>query len=146
MSVIAKREAIFRWIRDQLAQIGGLGFIQRSPSGDPDVFPAICIEDGGHVPDVNTEPGITRYALSVIIEGYVETDFGDEASADMNQLYLDVIAKLITDPPCGGLAESIDEGALRVDVALLASKRRMGFSLDVPITFAAIRQSPSTEV
>ena len=146
MTVVATREAILRWIKTELEKIGGIAYLKRSAPGDPDSFPAICIEDGGHSPDVETEPGVTRYTMSVYIEGYVQTECGEEAEGDMNQLYLDVVRKLMVEPPCGGLAEEINEGEFRSDIALLGSVRRMGFNLTIIITFAASRTSPEAEI
>ena len=112
-------------------------------SGDPSKFPAICIEDPGHDPDVMTEPGATRYAFTPTIEGYVAGGDGLQATQSLNDLYLLVVEKILGDPVLGALVEEINEGSMRVATANLAAQRRMGFALDIPIVFVADRQSPA---
>ncbi len=130
-------------VMDRLAAIEGVAETELMPSADPIIFPALHVFDPGHETDVTTAPGVTRYDLTLTVEGYVEGEGGAAAHADLMTLYTETVAALITDPPLGGLAETIDEGAMRVAVAPLASARRLGFSLEINITFPASRSNPA---
>lgn len=137
----AKRESIFAAIEAALNTLSGVATVERMAAGEPSAFPALLIEDTGQQ-IIPGEVGSTRYLLPVVIEGYVESDAAT-AHAALNALYLDVVTKLLADPPLGGLADEISEGAMRVAVAVLASKRRLGFSLDIQIEFSADRENPA---
>lgn len=132
------REAIFAEIEARLRAARPDAEVERMPSGDPSAFPAYGIIDRGHGPTEH-EAGTTRYQLDVTIDGYVESAGGSAAHAEMNALYEDAKAALITEPPLGGLAESIDEGDFTADVAALASQRRIGFQADFTIIFSTDR-------
>ncbi|WP_380873596.1 hypothetical protein [Sphingomonas sp. DBB INV C78] len=121
-----------------MAAIAGVESYERMPSGDPDAFPALALYDGGHGP-IEFQAGTTQYDLTITVEGYVEGGDGAQAHADMHDLYEAVKTALITEPPLGGLVETIDEADFRVDVAELAKKRRIGFGLDVRIQFSTPR-------
>ena len=138
----AKREAIFAAVEARLAAISGVGEVARMSSGDPSRWPALFIEDGGQTVNLNTEPGLNRYELTVSIDGFVEGGDGASAHADANALYLSVIAALFDGQLLGGLAEQIDEADLRMQSAHLADARRIGFSLDIKITFVAAKAAP----
>jgi len=139
----AKREAIFAEIETRMRAIAGVGEVERMPSGDPTRWPAIGIEDGVQSADGNTEPGVNRYDLPVTISGFVEGGGGSTAHAAANELYRAVVAAMISDPPLGGLAEEVTEGDLRMQVAMLADRRRIGFELDFSITFVADKFNPA---
>lgn len=132
------REAIFADIEARLRDALPDAEIERMPSGDPSGFPALGIIDRGHGP-TEFEAGTTRYQLDITIDGYVESGGGSAAHAAMNDLYEAVKAALITEPPLGGLVESIDEGDFTADVAALASQRRVGFQADFQIIFSTGR-------
>ena len=132
------REAIFAEIEARLRTARPDAEVERMPSGDPSTFPAYGIIDRGHGP-TDYEAGTTRYQLDVTIEGYVEGAGGSAAHAAMNALYEDAKAALITEPPLGGLVESIDEGDFTADVAALSSQRRVGFQADFRIIFSTER-------
>lgn len=138
----AVRELIFADIEQRLNDAESVALVERMPSGDPDVFPALSIFDGNQEP-VDEGCGSTRYRLGVTIEGYVEGADGPEAHAALSELYKDVVAALITEPPLGGLAEEIQEGGLRVSVAHLADARRLAFGLDFTIQFSTARDNPA---
>lgn len=138
----AHRLAIVEEIESRLLAIAGVAEVMINASGDPTQFPALFIDDSGHVPDELTEPGGTRYAMNIAIEGYVEGSGGKQAYADLNALYVNVVAALLPEPPLDGLAEEIDEGPMRISTAILAKQQRMGFSMDLKITFVADRTSP----
>lgn len=132
------RGAIVDEIEQRLRGIFGVASVEVMPSGDPDAFPALVVLDGGQQPS-ETETFAARKDLAITVEGYVSGGGGRDAYAALNALIGDVVAALITEPPLSGLCETIDEGALRIDVAELASQRRLGFALDIPITFATPR-------
>lgn len=133
------REAIFAEVATRLeAIVPPEGRVEREPSADPDVFPYLGVIDDGH--DIlEFEAGTTRYELQVTIAGYVEASGGGNAHAQLNQLYEDSKAALLTEPPLGGLAETIDEGSMSVVTATLASARRLAFSLALTIVFSTER-------
>jgi hypothetical protein len=112
------------------------------PSGDPLAFPARHIFDGGQAV-VEGEVASTRYALDLTVEGYLEQAGGADAYAALNDLYAATVRALLEDETLGGLVETIDEGGLRVFVAPLASKSRLGFAGDFTITFATRRDDPA---
>lgn len=140
--MVAVREQIFNEIEQRLGEVEGIGEVERQPSGDPASFPALAIFDSGQ--QLTESDAINNwYQLEVTIDGTVEGGSGPEAHAALNALYVSIVQALVTEPPLGGLAETIDEGALRVDVAELASERRLNFSLDLSITFPTRRGDPA---
>ena len=138
----AVRELIFAEIERRLRAIPGVAEVERMPSGDPAAFPALHIYDDGQKPGEG-EAGVTQYAMPIVIDAFVEQAGGAAAHAAMNELHAAVVAALITDPPLGGLAETIDDGEMIVRVANLASSRRMGFALDIVIGFPTRRGDPA---
>lgn len=138
----AIREQILGLVDQRLAPLAEE--YERNPSDDPTRFPALAANDGGHR-IVETEAGATRYALDLTVEGYVEGGTGAQASAALNELYAAVVATMMTEPPLGGLAETIEEGDLRVATATLASDRRLGFTLEFTITFPTRRGDASSQ-
>lgn len=136
------RNAIFAEIEARLNAIPGVQRVEREPTGDPDAFPYLSITDGGHVP-LEKGQGSTRYGLSVEVEGYVEGSGGTETHEALGALYADTVAALLTEPPLGGLAEEISEDGLRVAVADLANRRRMGFGLSIYVEFSNRRDNPA---
>jgi hypothetical protein len=140
--VTAVREAIFAEIEKRLIDITGVEEVERMPNQDPVLFNALHIWDGGHQP-IESECGGQRYRLSVTIEGYHEQAGGAAAHAELNNLYSDAVSALLTDPPLGGLAETIDEGEYRPpQIAPLTSKARLTFSFDLDIEFSTVRGRP----
>jgi hypothetical protein len=142
--VTAIREQILAILDTRLAALPGLAEYERMASGDPAAFPALILNDNGQSIR-ETEAGATRYALDLMIEGYVEGGTGASASAALNELHAAVVAAVMSEPPIGGLAEVIEEGALRVDVATLGGARRLGFALDLTIQFATRRGDPASQ-
>lgn len=136
------RELVFAGIEERLRAIDGVVEVEVMPSADPLGFPALHVFDSGQDPGEGG-PAHQGYDLSPSIEGYVEGSGGVEAFAALNRLYGDTVRALVTEPPLNGLAETIDEGGMRVFVAELASARRLGFSLDLPITFFTRRGDPA---
>jgi hypothetical protein len=104
-------------------------------------FNALHIFDDGHEPS-EQEAGATRYALPVSIVGYVEAEGGAAAHAELHALYADAVNALLTEPPLGGIAETIEEGPMRVEVAHLVSTRRLAFELQILVTFPTRRGAP----
>jgi hypothetical protein len=141
----AIREQILAICDTRLAAIVAPGGeYERNASGDPSRFNALFLNDDGQ--DIaETEAGATRYALRLTVEGYVQGGTGAAASAALNELYAGVVATMMTEPPMGGLAETIEEGRLNVAVANLAGERRLGFTLDFTITFPTRRGDASSQ-
>lgn len=139
----AVRELIFAEVARRLLFDTDAVEVERMAAGDPSAFPAINIEDVGHEADPETEPGSTRYALRIMIEGHVEGAGGADAHAAAHALYLQCLATLLPEPPLGGLAERIEEGRFQSSPAFLSDARRIGFSLEFTIDFVGVRLSPS---
>lgn len=138
----APRSLVCGTIMGRLRAIPGVAEVERMPSGDPLTFPALHFFDDGHRIG-ELEAGATRYDMLPTIVGYVEGEGGDEAHDALIDLYSLAVAALLTDPPLDGVAETIDEGNCKFMVAPLASKRRLAFALELPITFAAKRGNPA---
>ncbi|USI71618.1 hypothetical protein [Sphingomonas morindae] len=137
------REQIWAEIERRLGAIDGVAEVEREPSAEPISFNALHLEDAGQR-TIDGSAGATWYQLAVTIRGYVEGGAGAEAHAALNQLHADTVAALMADePPLGGLAETIDEGAMQVQVATAASERRLMFLLDLELTFATRRGNPA---
>lgn len=137
------RSQIILLIAERLSAISGIAEVEVMPSGDPVSFPALHIFDPGHDTDTDTALGVTRYDMSPYIEGYHELPGGRAAYEALNAIYAEVVSALVSDPPLDGLAETIDEGDMRMEVATLASNRRLGFSLKFNITFPTSRSNPA---
>ncbi|MES2157481.1 MAG: hypothetical protein V4512_06725 [Pseudomonadota bacterium] len=136
------RGAIFAEIETRLNGIDGIGEVERLPSGDPDQFPALAIYDGAQ--EVAEEGSdFTLHRLSLTIEGYVEGSAGSDVHDELSALYADTVVALLPDPPLGGLAQTISEAGMRVAVAELANKSRLGFGLDFTIEFFTQRGNPA---
>jgi hypothetical protein len=145
VSDIAAREQLLAIVDARLAAVEGVASYEAEPSGDPAEFPALASFDGGQQPTDDTEAGATRYVMGLTVEGYVEGGGGAPARAARSLLHARVVAALMTEPPLGGLAESIEEaGELRLDTAELASKRRLAFAQDFAIQFSTVRGDPAT--
>lgn len=139
----AAREQIFAAADELLAAIEGVEGYEREPSGDPDVFPALALYDGGERPQEG-EVGASRKALMITVHGYVEGGAGALAHATLNELHAKVVRAVMSLAELfEGQIETIDEGDLRVSVAELASARRFGFAQDFEIQFATPRGDPS---
>lgn len=136
------REAIIAAVQQRLEVIDGVEEVKRLPFADPLRFPALHIFDGGHR-ILDSEPQVTRYVIDLTIEGYLEAAGGEEAHAALQALYAKVVASLLTEPPLGGLAETIEEGDLRILIAPLAGKSRLCLGLDLAITFPTRRGNPA---
>lgn len=136
------RNAIFADVIERLEAIEDAAETELMPSADPVEFPARHVFDGGHTP-IDLDASDTRYSLDFTVEAYVEQAGGTEAHAALNDLYTATVCALVSDPPLGGLVETIDEGALRITVAPLASKQRLAFALDFTVTFATKRDDPA---
>lgn len=141
----AVRQQIFDEIKRRLTAIDGVQEVKVMPSGDPMKWNAIHIFDGGQGRD-DAEILSSRYQMTATVEGYLER-VGEDVYSDLNDLYAAVVTKLMPEtlgePPLGGLAETIEEGDLRIVVAELASKPRLAFSLDFQINFPTARSNPA---
>jgi hypothetical protein len=143
IAMTAKRFAIIEAIEAAILTINGIAEVQINASGDPSRFPAIFITDTGHSPDVNSEPGATRYQMRPIVEGYVSGGDGKDATQKINALYLSVVNVIMADTELQTLCEEINEGELRVATVVLSKERRMGFELEIDIQFVADRENPA---
>lgn len=139
----AIRELIFAEIERRLLFDTDAVEVERMAAGDPSAFPAINIEDVGHEPDPEAEPGVTHYVLTIIVEGHVEGAGGAAAHAAAHALYLQCVGTMLPEPPLGGLAGKIEEGRFKSTPAFLSDQRRIGFSLEFKIEFVGDRLSPS---
>jgi hypothetical protein len=139
----AKRFVIIQALEAAILTVPGVAEIQINASGDPAQFPALFITDTGHSPDVNSEPGATRYQMRPIIEGYVTGGDGKDATQNINALYLSVVNVIMADSELQTLCEEINEGELRIATVVLSKQRRMGFELEIDIQFVADRENPA---
>lgn len=143
----AVRFAIVAKVEAGLSAIPAVSEIELMPSADPASFPALHIFDNGDHP-ITGEPFTLRRQLDLTIEGYVEAHRGPAALEALNDLRGDAIRALFADyniGPIGGLAEDIEEGALRISVAPLTKGRRLAFSQDIIITYAVRRGDPDQQ-
>jgi len=140
--VTAIRAQILAVIEERLKTIPGIAEVEIMPSGDPISFPAIHIFDEGHK-IANGGAGLTGYDFVPGLVGYVSGSSGKEAHTRLTDLYAQAVALLTTDPPFGGLAESVDEGDMRILIAPLEKAGLLAFDLDLPITFFTRRGDPA---
>ena len=118
------------------------GSYERMPSGDPDVFPALEVHDGGDMP-VEFEAGATRTELSFEVVGFVEGHGGAQTHDAMTDLHAKVVFALCGDGEnLGGIVENIEARDRRPVVAELANKRRVGFFQDFIVTLTTPRGDP----
>lgn len=141
----AQRELVFVDVEDRLnalRDVVGVTEVERMPSGDPVSFNALHIIDGGQRPG-DSDATATRYDLAFTVHGYIEKGGGAAAHTMLNQLYAATVAALMTEPPLGGLVETIDEGPMQVEVAHIASSRRLVFIVDFYANFPTRRGDPA---
>lgn len=129
-------------IRMAAATVVGEDATDIEPVGDPDLFPALEIYDGGDVV-LEREAGATRRRLTVTIEGYVERGDGTEATAERNALHAATVRAVMADETLDGLVEVIDPGDRRTGTATLAEHRRLMFGQDFAIDYATDRYDPA---
>jgi hypothetical protein len=138
---------IFAAVDARLEAVTGLQSYEREPSGDPDAFPAIEVNDlGDDEADEGEETGTARRTLSISVTGFVEGLSGSAAHDALTNLHSDAVKALCGDPGynLGGLVEKVVRvGRRRVAVAELASSRRLGFAQDFDITYATPRGDPA---
>ncbi|WP_267396559.1 MULTISPECIES: hypothetical protein [unclassified Sphingomonas] len=116
--------------------------VEVEPAGDPSVFPGLGITDGGHRV-LEREVMITRRAMTVTVDGFVEGGGGKAPTAERNALLAHVVAAIMADETLGGTVELIEDGDLRLFTATLASVRRLGFAQDFTIQFTTSRADPA---
>lgn len=136
------RDEIFQHVLARLAALPDAAETELMPSADPISFPARHIFDGGHAIE-ETGHNYTKYQLMLTVEHYLERDGGPGIHQQMNALYAATVRTLLSDPPLDDLAETIDEGDMRVMVAPLGGTNRLACSVDFPITFFARRDDPA---
>lgn len=134
---------IFVAIDLRLAAIAGLLEYERMPAGDPSQFPALQLFDNGEEP-IDGEPGGTRLGGDFTLEGFVEGGSGAVAHDAALALHAAAVFALCGDGgTLGGIVETIEiVGKRRVDVAELASKRRIAWAQDFAITYSTRRGDP----
>jgi hypothetical protein len=120
----------------------GEAAVDIEPVGDPDIFPAVEIYDGGDVV-LERESAVTRRRLTLTIEGYVQRGDGTEATAERNALHASVVREIMTDETLGGIVEVIDPGDRRTGTATLSEHRRLMFGQDFAIDYATDRYDPA---
>lgn len=138
----AVRELILQQVATLLAATSAVEIEAEAP-GDPSRFPALQIFDEGQKPETG-EAGTERFAMLIEVNGFVEGGSGAAARAARNALYSEVVEALLADGAFAGLADEVEQGRLQNSVAMLAAKRRLGFSLDIVIHFATARGAPQT--
>ena len=139
----AVREQIFALIEERLNEIDSSYEVERMPSGDPVSYPALHIIDAGQKPGIS-DVGDSRYDLAVTIHGFISQSGGSAAHTSLNDLYARTIAALLTEPPLGGLVETIDEGPMQIELATRSSVSRLVFIVDLFLTFPTRRGDPAT--
>lgn len=138
----APRDQIFQLALARLIALPDAAETELMPSADPISFPARHIFDGGQSIEESGH-NFTMYRLGLTVEGYLERDGGTDVHQQLNAFYAATVAALVSDPPLDGLAETIDEGDMRVMVAPLAGTNRLAFALDFSVTFFARRDDPA---
>lgn len=140
MSDTPDRQQVLDWLTETIqGVVGPNGEFDVNAPGEPSNFPAIYAEESEQSADDGTEPGATRYELTVEFEGYVAGGKGIEAAAERSALYEALITAILDGagwPPC---IEEIHEGSMRLATATLADERRLGFNLTVTINFVVRR-------
>jgi hypothetical protein len=137
----AVREQIFAAVDAALGAIAGLAEYERMPSGDPARFPAVhTFDDGDSL--IEGEAGTDRWAMSLGIDGYVQTDGGAAAHAAINELHADVVSALFGSVALATLSAEIEVQQVRFLVAERASRRRLAMSMDLTIHYATKRGDP----
>jgi len=140
------RETILAAIASRLAAIPGVVEFAREATGDPTQFPAIFLTEGPHE-SRSGEVQTQRYAMSVLIEGYVAGGDGAAAAAARNNLYAAAAAAIMSDGlNMGGTisgVEDIAEIRFRPSVAELSKGRRAAFELELEIQFSTMRGNPA---
>lgn len=137
----AVRERIFQRVDQIYEALSGIAY-ERQPSGFPDTFPALAAHDGGQR-KIEGEVGIDRWALHLIIEGFIEGSGGSATHTALNELHAIAVSSLMGDDDLAALVEVIEPGDLRVDVAEISSSRRIGFSQDMLVQFSTSRTDPA---
>jgi hypothetical protein len=140
--MIAKCEAISEEIFTRLCAIPSVAEVTSEATGDPSSFPALNTVEGVMQADNGTEPGATRYSVTISVEGYVEGSDGLEARTARNALYLEVIRAMIDDTMLDGLAEELSEGTTRRTTAYLSNQNRLGFIIEFTVQFVAASANP----
>lgn len=116
--------------------------VEVEPDGDPDRFPSFAIFDNGHRV-IEREASITRYRMTLTIEGYVTGGGGNDARVKRNELHAIAVAALMANDTFGGIIEEIEPTELRMATADLASQRRLMFAQDFEIDFTTKRTNPA---
>jgi len=139
------RERCIAAVEGLLAASGGVGgaTVERNRDEPVTRFPTIVVVDGAQDADEGTTQ-VTRYTLSLDIEGWVSAKTGKEAGQAANALYGAVVARLKADPSLGGVAIDLREG--RLDMLLSreeGGKPTAGFNLAVEVDFATAYGDPT---
>jgi hypothetical protein len=145
------RERIIAAVGARLAAIPGLAAIELLPMAQPSEFPSLSIDDLGHQ-IVESDATHTTYTLNLQLLGQVQGSPGPLAGADahakVNDLYAAVVRALLAAPDrlgevTGEVVQTIDEGALGIDIAALAQDRMISFTLDIAIQFINRSHDPN---
>lgn len=139
------RETILAEIAARLAALPDVAEFAREATGDPTKFPAIFLTEGPHE-GRSGEVQTQRYAMSVLIEGYVAGGDGADAAAARNDLYAASAAAIMSDGLNLGNfpgVEDIAEIRFRPSVAELSKARRAAFELELEIQFSTMRGNPA---
>lgn len=137
------REQILSGIQAALAIDPDPAELDRMPPGDPASFPALHIIDDGQGRQDETEAGVSRFDMSISIEGFV-SGAGSAMHAALNALQAATMRAVMGFGDTSPLIEEIREGNLRIAGVELGSKRRLAFAQDFLITFPTRRGDPET--
>ena len=118
--------------------------VQRNPRHAITKAPTLVIREGAHTAETDQNV-FTRYALSLEIQGFVETAEDADLGPAINDLYGRVMAVLLAEPSFGGLALDTREREFSVDIATMPglSEPAGWFSLGIEIEFLTRAEDPA---
>ena len=118
--------------------------VQRNPRHAITKAPTLVIREGAHTAETDQNV-FTRYALSLEIQGFVETAEDADLGPAINDLYGRVMAVLLAEPSFGGLALDTREGEFLVAIATMPglSEPAGWVSLGIEIEFLTRAEDPA---
>ncbi|MCZ4340577.1 hypothetical protein O4H52_03090 [Sphingomonadaceae bacterium G21617-S1] len=141
------RERVAQWLDEVIEGMPFVAEYERDPDSDPTQFPAASMTDNGHGDPDDGDGGITHYDMDVDVEIFVKGSEGRSVSTELNNYHASLVKAVMRpgEPPIGGLAEEIHEGALRRFTAMLAAEPRRGFRQKFTIRFPTKRGDPAQQ-
>jgi hypothetical protein len=119
---------------------------QRDRDTEVSEYPALVLLAGEQSADDSFATGVTRYVLTVTVEGYVqETDDGKTTAEKIDELYGKVLQAALSDRTLGGLAVDVREQPLEQQIDRSAGHPPGGaFSLPFEIEYWTRQGDPFT--